>query len=268
MVHTHGLIPRPLTRQSSAPRESDVNSPASVARALTARALGSEWKDTQMRLADFISRADELIKKADEVLRTEHKVASHRFVDEESFRAFRASVLSFLVAIFGKDHTYYTEFNARVTAASSSDTRKGRGILLAAREEIAGGWLQTTKGLVSAEIFADFLEMAEHLLEQDYKDPAAVVVGSVLEEHLRHLCQKNGIPTEVVQQGRSSLKKADALNSDLAKTGVYNKLDHKNVTAWLDLRNKAAHGKYQEYSKEQVALMLQGVSDFVGRVPV
>ena len=29
-----------------------------------------------------------------------------------------------------------------------------------------------------------------------------------------------------------------------------------NVTAWLGLRNKAAHGQYGEYQKEQVALMI------------
>jgi hypothetical protein len=30
------------------------------------------------------------------------------------------------------------------------------------------------KGLITAEVFADFIEMAEHLLETGYKDPAAV----------------------------------------------------------------------------------------------
>jgi hypothetical protein len=44
-----------------------------------------------------------------------------------------------------------------------------------------------------------------------------------------------------------------------------NKLDQKNVTAWLDLRNKAAHGKYTEYQKDQVELMMQGVTQFMAR---
>ena len=51
----------------------------------------------------------------------------------------------------------------------------------------------------------------------------------------------------------------------LHRGGVYSKLDQKNVTAWLDLRNKAAHGKYAEYQIEQVALMLDGVRNFVTR---
>ena len=62
-------------------------------------------------------------------------------------------------------------------------------------------------------------------------------------------------------------KKADTLNADLAASGVYGKLDQKNVTAWLDLRNKAAHGHYKEYTKEQVTLLLNAVRDFVTRLP-
>lgn len=126
--------------------------------------------------------------------------------------------------------------------------------------------METTKGLVTAEVFADFLEMAERLLDQTYKDPAAVMVGSVLEEHLRHLCGVASIPVEDLSLGKVVARKADSLNADLAKAARYSKLDQKMVTAWLDLRNKAAHGKYSEYTKEQVVLMLAGVRDFISRV--
>ena len=95
------------------------------------------------------------------------------------------------------------------------------------------------------------------------EDPAAVIVGSVLEEHLRQLCLSARIPTEDVSSTRYVPHKADRLNSDLAKAGNTLKLDQKQITAWLDLRNKAAHGKYSDYSPEQVALMLAGVRDFV-----
>lgn len=106
--------------------------------------------------------------------------------------------------------------------------------------------------------------MAEYLLQQGYKDAAAVIVDSVLEEHLRKLSQKHGIP---VVHGGSGPKKADTLNSDLAGANVYSKLDQKSVTAWLDLRNNAAHGKYDQYTKEQVALTLEAVRNFVARHP-
>jgi hypothetical protein len=92
-----------------------------------------------------------------------------------------------------------------------------------------------------------------------------VMVGSVLEEHLRELCRRNGILVETLREAGPVPKKADLLNSELAASGVYNKLDQKAVTTWLDLRNKAAHGQYVAYSVDQVALMLQGVTDFMAR---
>ncbi len=41
----------------------------------------------------------------------------------------------------------------------------------------------------------------------------------------------------------------------------------KNVTAWLDLRNKAAHGEYGKYEADQVGLMIDGIRDFITRHP-
>jgi len=137
------------------------------------------------------------------------------------------------------------------------------GNLRALRSAYEAGYLASVAELVHAELFADFLEMADYLVSEGYKDPAAVIGGSVLEEHLRQLAAKNGIPTSA--GGRP--KKADLLNSELTAAGVYSKLDQKSVTAWLDLRNKAAHGKYGEYSKDQVLLLLQSVREFMTRIP-
>jgi hypothetical protein len=139
-----------------------------------------------------------------------------------------------------------------------------RGVLKAIRTEYEAGYLQSAVELIHADVFADFLEMADYLIQQGYKDPAAVISGSVLEEHLRKLSEKHHIP---IVNPNASPKKADGLNSELTAAGAYSKLDQKSVTAWLDLRNKAAHGQYSEYTKEQVALMLQGVRDFASRFP-
>jgi len=136
------------------------------------------------------------------------------------------------------------------------------GALRALRRDYDADYLTSVQSLVRAEVFADFIEMAEHLLSQGYKDPAAVLMGSVLEEHLRTLCGARGIPTQVAGKP----KKADSMNSELAAAGSYNKLDQKNVTAWLDLRNKAAHGHYGEYIAEQVGNMAAGVREFVARI--
>ena len=137
------------------------------------------------------------------------------------------------------------------------------GIARALLSDIQNGYLKSIEELLHSDVFGDYLAMAMHLLEKDYKDAAAVLTGGTLEVHLRNMCSKHNISSE--RNGKA--KKADDLNSELAKQGVYSKLDQKNVTAWLGLRNNAAHGHYSEYTKDQVALFLQGVRDFITRHP-
>lgn len=222
-----------------------------------------------MKPSQILNRVDELIAMGNEVHGTLHGVqgASFRIADAGKTRGFRTAVLSFIERQFGKEHTHYIEFSKAVSSYHDESIESGIAILAAIRSEISGGWLTSVKSLVSAEIFSDFLEMAEHLLSSGYKDAAAVMVGSVLEEHLRQLARSSGVPIEREATGDLVPKKADLLNSDLAKAEVYTKLDQKAVTAWLELRNLAAHGKYGEFEKSQVVLMVHGVTEFISRVP-
>ena len=218
-----------------------------------------------MKIEELQRRINELIAFSEKVLATKRSTDHHEFVSNDLFNEFRSASLSFLKNTFGAEHPFFKEFDTEAKNAKSYDTREGIGVLKAAKQEIDGGWLFTVKGLVSAEIFSDFLEMADYLLREGYKDPAAVMTGSVLEEHLRQLCNKNSIPTETIKEGKPNPKKADLMNSELAGAAVYNKLDQKSITSWLDLRNKAAHGQYTEYTKEQVEIMFQGVTNFISR---
>jgi hypothetical protein len=220
-----------------------------------------------VRIEDFVARADQLIGLADTVLATQRPGAfGSLYVDKTRFSEFRAASLSFLKNLYGTDHPYYTDFESRVSAPDPPDTSKGKGILQAVKGELSGGWLRSARGIVAAELFADFLEMAQHLLAEGYKDAAAVMAGGVLEEHLRELCVAHGIPVTQSKNGADVPRKADALNADLAKANAYGKLDQKNVTAWLGLRNDAAHGHYNNYTAEQVSIMQNGILEFAARV--
>jgi hypothetical protein len=186
------------------------------------------------------------------------------YVDHKLLAQYRTAGQSFLMNVFGADSPYYKEFKEQVNFYQSrTETEVGQGILQGAKEEIQNGGLISIKKLVMADLFADFLEMAEYLLSENYKDASAVMIGSVLEEHLRKLCDTNKISVINPKDGKP--KKADTLNGELGGQSVYDKLDLKNITAWLDLRNKAAHGKYSEYNSDQVKNMLNGVSEFIAR---
>jgi len=220
-----------------------------------------------MRIEDFVARADQLLALADSAIATKFTSAGTSWVDAGQFFGFRAAALSFLRTVFGEDHPYYRDFDSRVDRHLFNHASMGREIVAAAKSEVTGGWNIRIRSLVAAELFADFLGMARHLLDSGYKDPAAVITGSVLEEHLRQLCQRHKIDVEFIKNGDVIPKKAELLNAELAKANAYNKLDQKNVTGWLDLRNKAAHGQYDEYNREQVDLMHRGCLEFMARTP-
>ena len=57
------------------------------------------------------------------------------------------------------------------------------------------------------------------------------------------------------------------MNAELAKKEVFNKTFQKQITAWLDLRNNAAHGKYDQYGEMEVKLMISGILNFIQLYP-
>lgn len=215
----------------------------------------------------ILDRVHYLLNKGDGVMETLYDPHGSPRVDQSYQLAFASDVLHLIQDIYGKDSSYYSTFKGIGFGNYKSSCETGINILHSIREQIENGWLVSFKDLVSAEIFTDFMDMAEYLLNEGYKDPSAVVIGSVFESHLRKLCLKNSIGMELTKSnGDKILKKADILNAGLCKAGVYNSLRQKSITAWLDLRNKAAHGKYDEYTKEDVRIMYSGVLGFLGSV--
>ena len=137
------------------------------------------------------------------------------------------------------------------------------GVAKSLLSDIRNGYLKSLEEIIHGDLFADFLEMADHLTDTGYKDAGAVTAGSTLEAHLRQLCVKFSVTTT----SSSGPKKADTVNADLVKAGAYSKLDQKSITAWLGLRNDAAHGNYGAYDARQVKLFISNIRDFVTRHP-
>lgn len=133
------------------------------------------------------------------------------------------------------------------------------GILKGIQSDIRTGMIEDVRRLLQAEVFADFLEMAEHLLDNGYKDPAAVLQGAVLEDSLRRLAGANGVPTTASSGKPLTI---DPLNIALAKAKVYDALVQKQITSWANLRNDAAHGNFSKYADAQVRMMLLFVQKF------
>jgi hypothetical protein len=117
------------------------------------------------------------------------------------------------------------------------------------KEDYEGGYLNPLRLLAQREVFDSELEQASELLASGYIPAAAVTAGVVLEAGLREWCVDNALP----------IGKLDKMNADLAKADVYNKLVQKQITALADIRNGAAHGHYDRFSKTDVANMINEV---------
>ena len=126
----------------------------------------------------------------------------------------------------------------------------------AAKEDIEGGYLKKLEDLVAADIFTDFLEMTEYLLEQGYKDPAASLIGAVLEDGLRKIAKNSGITLK-------SKENISSLNHKIAGAQIYKRLAQKQIEVWNEIRDNADHGKFSEYNADSVKDMCSGVRDFL-----
>lgn len=161
--------------------------------------------------------------------------------------------------IFGEDSDHYQSFKINLSKIGENNNYQhianSLSVLESAKEDYKNGYLFNTRTLIEAEVFNDFLEQSEHLLNQGYFTAAAVIAGSVLEDGLRKLCAKNGIDLP-------AKPKLDTMNADLAKANVYNLLKQKQITALADLRNKAAHG-LGGFTKEDVEGMIREVRRFM-----
>jgi len=144
------------------------------------------------------------------------------------------------------------------------------GKLEALREDFENGFLANLSMEIGAEIASDYMGQAEQLLSEGSSGsydhvPAAVLTGAVLEKFLRTLCdqQTPPIPTfKTTPKGDVPLM-LNSLIDELKKTGFFNELKAKQLRAWADIRNAAAHGKFDEFSRSDVEQMIQGVKYFL-----
>jgi hypothetical protein len=128
--------------------------------------------------------------------------------------------------------------------------------LNALKDDIKSGMLQNTISFIQTEIFSDFLEMAEHIFEQGHKDPPVMLAGAVLEDSLRKICIKN----EINFPADSNIA---SLNQLLLQNQIYNKIVFKQIDTWKAIRDFADHAKFDQYDRDKVKEMLEGVRKFI-----
>ena len=210
----------------------------------------------------FKQRFEELEEQASQlesskkVLRTEIIGGTNEVIDSYLLLSWKVKVKNLLSKVCGEDSQHFKQFQReenRPRHTTYGIFKAFKAVFLAAKEDFEGGYLSSIKTLVQAEVFDSELEQANELFSSGYHTAAAVIAGVVLETALRELCDRSGIPHG----------KLDKMNSELAKAGVYNKLNQKRITAIADIRNSAAHGKQNEFTVQDVSDMIKDVGRFL-----
>jgi len=135
------------------------------------------------------------------------------------------------------------------------------------KDDFAKGLFSDLSLQIEAEIAADYMGQAEQLLAKGQTGqydhvPAAVLAGAVLEKGLRTLCTKQTPPLPLVDPKGNPLM-MNRLIDELKKAGVFNELKAKQLRAWADIRNKAAHGEFSEFNRSDVETMISGINNFL-----
>lgn len=207
---------------------------------------------------ELLKRITALVKKGEAMpaLHDPDQIGGEPNHDRRTFNEWKSQSLAFLVAVLGGEHTYTVQFEKEVLQPCVYYSQSGIGILNAVKQDIENGYLTELRTLISAEVFSNFLDMATHLLEQQYYHPAASLVGAVLEDSLRTIAKNKKIS---VQSGDD----LSSLNGKCSAAKIYNSIVSKQISVWTDIRNKADHGNFAQVKSQDVMDMLSGVTRFL-----
>lgn len=177
--------------------------------------------------------------------------------------AWAENVFTLLELVRGPDHAAVRALRTHIDSAALRGQGTStifqdavRGVAQGLLNDLESGFLPDLATRIRADVEGDLLGQAHRLLEEGLKDPAAMLVGAVLEDALRQLCRKYD-----VTEGNT----IESMNVPLRKAGVYPLPQQQQVTAWAAIRNKADHGHFAEYTEAEVRQMQEGVAGFVAR---
>lgn len=167
----------------------------------------------------------------------------------------------------GEDSIHYETFiqleKPHQFESKSSVLKRLVNVLKACLDDLNSGFLISFKQIVQAEVFDSELEQATYFLNENYKIPAAVIAGVVLETAIKELCINSNCGIDIYLPDGKREKKLEKLNEELTKAGIYPLTQQKKITYYADIRNNAAHGKPENFDSEEVKDMIKGIEKFL-----
>ncbi len=184
------------------------------------------------------------------------------------FTKWKLSVVNLLEQILPKEHPHrkYIEFIQNMSSKLNL-IQFVIQLLQSIREDFSEGFLNDLIHQIEMKISSDYMEQAESLVEEKTGStlnhiPAAVLAGAVLEKRLKQLCLEQ-IPEIPLFTDGGKPKTMNPLIEDLKKAGSVSGTRAKELKAWADIRNNAAHGNFESIVRSEVERMITGIKAFL-----
>lgn len=218
------------------------------------------------------TRFDELIGESSDLIL---KMKAHRennpgrfgpnYGHESEFQAIVVKVLNLIETVLGRSEQQSEVIKKRSRGPYALEYIVGT--LQGLKNAYENGILESLEERIVANISTDYMTQVEGLLDEGHPGqydhvPAAVLCGAVLEDALRRLCDRQTpqVPTE---KPNGQPKALNALIQDLQKANAFNKLKAQQLRGWAQVRNSAAHGRFDEFNRDDVEPMVSGVKNFL-----
>jgi len=186
-------------------------------------------------------------------------IAAPTWNDVRSYNQWRAQGMSLPRGALSPNHTYVAGFEEvteyeRQYPPDTHNIESGLGVLSALAADLAEGQLTGLRSLITGEIFTDFVEMAAHLLNEDYPHAAASIAGAVLEDSLR---------SSLRERGAKATGNLESMNQVALDTQLYGPPVFQQVKVWIGVRNDADHGNWNAVDHARVEPLVRDLPGFL-----
>jgi len=206
---------------------------------------------------EFIEKIEALLEKFPEIENNWYSDSrGSGFRDSVSYEALVTEVISLVTYIYGRAHPHTHRVIYSFNQGSLYSLHQMKGVLIGTKNNLINGLLDQLESKILLGIKNEFLEMSNEQLSNGQKDPAAVLVCTVLEDSLKRLALSHGIKD---LQG----KELSIVTQALLKEGILEQSTTEAILSFEDLRNAAFNAEWEKVSVETVSMLLTFLPTFI-----
>ena len=184
----------------------------------------------------------------------EEWTGTEKMSEYQSWLASAANLLGVVTTV----DSYFAQECDRLMSAESQHSEirshtilKMQGLLTSAYQEWQHGLLRKIEHIVAAATFDDFLDHASHYHKGNKKIESSVLASAVLEDTMKRIASKHGVPATGLP--------LDRLIDDLAKATVFTPVRVKRLKSLAAVRNHALHAEWGKIDIKDVGELIRGV---------